>query len=69
MIKREKSHSAPHTEGDHLPDMTNIQNPDVLHELRDVNTKPIYKFCFWMIVIVVGTAVLMWFFYDMLAAR
>jgi hypothetical protein len=69
MIKREKSHSAPHTEGDHLPDMTHIQNPDVLHELSDVNTKPIYKFGFWMIVIVIGTAVLMWLFYDMLAAR
>jgi hypothetical protein len=69
MIKREKSHSAPHTEGEHLPDMTHIQNPDVLHEVSDVNTKPIYKFGFWMIVIVIGTAVLMWLFYDMLAAR
>lgn len=69
MIKREKSHSAPHTEGDHLPDMTHIQNPDVSHELSDVNTKPIYKFGFWMIVIVVGTAVLMWLFYTTLASR
>lgn len=69
MIKREKSHSVPHTEGDHLPDMTHIQNPDVKHELSDVNTKPIYKFGFWMIVIVVGTAILMWLLYDMLAAR
>ena len=49
--------------------MTHIQNPDVLHEVSDVNTKPIYKFGFWMIVIVVGTAVLMWLFYDMLASR
>jgi hypothetical protein len=69
MIKREKSHSAPHTEGDELPDMTHIRNPDVLHELSDVNTKPIYKFGFWMIVIVIGTAILMWLLYDMLAAR
>ncbi len=69
MIKREKSHSAPHTQGDELPDMTHIRNPDVSHELSDVNTKPIYKFGFWMIVIVIGTAILMWLFYDMLAAR
>ena len=69
MIKKEKSHSAPHSEGDHLPDMTHISNPDVQHELSDVNTKPIYKFGFWMIVIIVGTALLMWLFYDMLSAR
>lgn len=49
--------------------MTHIQNPDVLHEVSDVNTKPIYKFGFWMIVIVVGTGALMWLFYNMLASR
>jgi hypothetical protein len=69
MIKREKSHSAPHSHGEELPDMTHIQNSDVLHEVSEVNTKPIYKFGFWMIVIVIGTAILMWLFYDMLASR
>jgi hypothetical protein len=69
MIKREKSHSAPHVEGDTVPDVSHIRNDDVSHEVSDVNTKPIYKFGFWMIVIVVGTAILMWLFFDMLSSR
>lgn len=71
MIKREReqSHSTPHTEGPNTPDVKHIMNPDVLHELSDVNTKPIFKFGFWMIVIIAGTAVMMWFFFDMLSAR
>jgi hypothetical protein len=69
MVKREHSHSTPHTEGPNVPDVSHISNPDVLHELSDVNTGPIYKFGFWMAVIIVATGVLMWLLYEMLEKR
>jgi len=69
MRKKELSHSAPHVEGDSVPDVSYIRNDDVSHELSDVNTKPIYKFGFWMIVIVLGTGVLMWLFFNLLSSR
>lgn len=69
MVKREHSHSSPKTEGPNVPDVSHISNPDVLHELSDVNTGPIYKFGFWMIVIIVGTGVLMWLLYAVLEDR
>jgi hypothetical protein len=69
MLKKEFSHSTPKTEGPHVPDVSHIKNPDVLHEESDVNTGPIYKFGFWMIVIIVGTGVLMWLLWEMLEKR
>jgi hypothetical protein len=51
------------------PDVSHVRNPDVTHELSDVNVPGILKFVVGLVVMTVGVYVLMWLLFGFFNAQ